>query len=245
MSRYLFHILLFCSYLEGTFAIVDEQKFSSKDIDKIVIESQSGETVITGDSQEDFTIKADKVVFDSEKCKLEIKKLDDELVIRSKQIDNWTTCKVNFDIITPKKIDIEIKSGSGITKIDGTKGEIIFKMGSGSIKVGEKAEIKELDGKCGSGNIEVAGKISGDVSIKQGSGDSVLVYRELPKKGDVKISVGSGNATIFLPTKSKVLTNFNSGTGRIYNEIGDTKNAKFHINMKSGSGNLKLKKLEP
>ena len=96
---------------------------------------------------------------------------------------------------------------------------------------------------AGSGSIDVSG-LTGDADLKTGSGDLNVTYKSTPQKGELDIKTGSGDATVFFPSAMKVLTDFKSGSGRIYNELGDFSKASFKVSMKAGSGNLKIKKLQ-
>ena len=134
---------------------------------------------------------------------------------------------------------MELKNGSGDVDVEGTNGPIEFKLGSGDVRV--SGQVTELDGSNGSGNINVSG-LAGSVNLKMGSGDIKLEYPTPPDRGSVKIKNGSGDTTIIFPEGSVILTDLTTGSGRIFNEIGDTAGAPFKVSVKSGSGKLSVRK---
>ncbi len=167
----------------------------------------------------------------------------DNLVVEVKE-EGWfngDNCKVNFEIKVPKIIALNLKSGFGKFEINGTKGKINFKLGSGDVVV--DAEVVELRGKSGSGSVKVTGLV-GDTYLKTGSGDITLSYKAVIQKGQLNIATGLGDATVSFPASMKIMTNFKSGSGQIYNELGASSDAAFKVSMKAGSGDLKIKKLK-
>jgi DUF4097 and DUF4098 domain-containing protein YvlB len=142
--------------------------------------------------------------------------------------------------------------------VNGTKGKVNFSLGSGDFNI--DAQIDKLEGKSGSGSIKASGVIgytdikmgSGtldlqglttNAGLKTGSGDLNVQYESVPENGELNIKTGSGNATVVLPSGTKVLTNLLSGSGRVFNELGDSSDASFKVFMKAGSGDLNVKRV--
>ncbi|MBX7232717.1 MAG: DUF4097 domain-containing protein [Bdellovibrionales bacterium] len=233
-----------CLFLFSGFAYasVENKEFSADGLKSLVVENTSGEVRVSVSSDGKVYVAADKIEFEKN-CTLTVDKSGKELIAKVEQKGwfNSDSCKVNFEIKVPKTVALDLKSGSGDLFVTGTKGKVDVKVGSGDIKV--DADVDQLDGKSGSGSIEVTGLL-GNAAVKTGSGTVTLSYKSAPSKGELDIKTGSGNATVFFPSTTKVMTDFKAGSGKVYNELGDTSDASFRISMKAGSGNLKIKKLQ-
>lgn len=75
-----------------------------------------------------------------------------------------------------------------------------------------------------------------------GSGTAKITYLTVPEIGKFDLKSGSGLVELTMPANAKIQTNFVSFGGKMTNEIGDTKDAKFKVSVKSGAGNLHIKK---
>ena len=127
-----------------------------------------------------------------------------------------------------------------ILNVSGTDGQIEFNLGSGDALV--KAKGRRIKGRSGSGSINLEGILK-DVELKTGSGDLTVSYKSTLQKGQLDLKSGSGDLTAYFPPNMKVLSNLKSGSGSIFNELGDFSKASFTVSMKTGSGDLKIKKL--
>lgn len=242
------------------FALVENKEFSASGLENLNLKNMSGDVIVTVSEDGKAYVSANKVNFEKN-CTLKMNRSGENLIVEVKN-EGWfnnDNCMVNFDIKVPKAIALNLKNGFGDLNVNGTKGKIDFKLGSGNAVV--NAEAEKLDGKSGSGSINISGIIGdskiktgsgsiditgliGDADLKTGSGDLKITYKLAPLKGALDIKTGSGDATVFFPTSMKVLTNYMSGSGRIYNELGDSSDASFRVFMKAGSGDLKIKKLQ-
>jgi len=235
-------LTVLCIFTSMASASVENKKFNAKGLESLKLKITSGDVKVTVSEDGKAYVSANKVKFEKG-CTLKINRSGKDLVVdvEKKGWFNYDNCKVHFAIKVPKATALNLKSGAGDLEVNGTKGSIDFSLGSGDVKV--NAEVNELDGKSGSGSIQIAG-LTGDADLKTGSGDMSLSYKSAPKKGELDIKAGSGDVTIFFPSAVKVLTSFKSGSGRLYNEFGDSADASFKISMKAGSGDLKIKKLQ-
>ena len=234
------------------------KKFDAKTVDSLELKNTSGKVTISGTDGKEAIVNADKIKMDPD-CKLTIEQRN-SLIYLSVENESWLKrgqCWVNFDIKIPKITSIDLKSGSGDTEINDTNGKVRFLTGSGHIRI--KSQISSLEGRIGSGSIKVSGTVgnfeirsgSGSIDlegctdegdIQNGSGKISLKYSKIKSGGELKIRSGSGDSTIYLPSDSKIATDFMVGSGRIANEFGDSENPVFKIAFKAGSGDLKIKK---
>lgn len=221
-------------------AATETKEFGLNDISKIEFKNTSGNLNITAVSKGKAIVTAEKKEF-GDSCKLNIDKKGKTLVVEVQKESGFfkSDCRVNFTITVPKTAALALDSGEGKVSVTGTSGDLSFNVGSGSVDV--NAEVKELEGKIGSGNIIINGATSGG-NLKAGSGNIEVIYKSAPSKGELDIKSGSGNAEVTLPKKSKILTSFVAGSGRLTNELGDTPDSSFKVSMKAGSGNLHIKK---
>lgn len=217
------------------------REFDAAGLNSLSVINTSGDITVSVSTSGKALVNAEKVRF-PDGCSLFMERSGGELSVEtSEPLWPGTSCRVHLDIKVPQAVSLDMKNGSGDVEVEGITGPIKFKVGSGDVKA--MGKVTELDGSAGSGNIRVSGLV-GNVNLKIGSGDIKLEYSPPPARGSVNIKSGSGDTTIILPEDFVILTNLSTGSGRIYNEIGDTAGAPFKINVKSGSGKLSIKKVK-
>lgn len=218
-----------------------KKEFTGIGLKELVVENGVGHISIAAAKDGVATVIAKKIDFPGN-CKLSIERTGDKLSVGVKDTGwfNKSVCNVDFTITVPREIALDVKTGSGNIIIDGTHGALKFKLGSGDISA--NANVLSFDGKTGSGSINITGVV-GNGSLKAGSGNITLTYKDQLKSGKLDVKIGSGDATLYMPTKMKISTNFKAESGSVYNELGDTGDASFNISMRAGSGNLNIKKL--
>ncbi len=215
--------------------------FISKGINTLVYKNSAGNAKIVGTDNENLRISAKKNKF-HEKCSLTIEKKDHELFIAVDEegLLNKGGCNVDFDIQVPKKVSLNLKSGSGNIEINKVQAKLDSKLGSGNLNA-TLDSCNGLNVMLGSGNIAIQG-LNGDASVKTGSGNIELKWTSLPEKGSVDIKTGSGNVDLKMPKDSKISTSFKSGSGKLHNYIGDSPDAPFKVSVFTGSGDVELNK---
>ena len=104
--------------------------------------------------------------------------------------------------------------------------------------------IPRLSGRTGSGDIEVAGYLK-KIDLRSGSGEVKATLEKFEKKETVffDVKTGSGDITLKLPKNSQVVTSFLSGSGNLENQFEQGQHADFKLNVKTGSGDLKILKI--
>lgn len=241
-------------------------EFKSQDILSLELINNVGNVNIKG-IESSPTAKAvvtiEKKSFDSRHCVLTVKQEGSKLISQVKNNSNElmsNLCVVNMNLELPKKIAVDIKSGSGNVDIKGTEGLVAFQLGSGDISI--DGIVQELKGSAGSGNIEVSGvsgatdikagsgdvdlkfsgKINTAVTVKTGTGDIELNFNEAPLKSAVQVSTGTGDATVYLPKDAKVHSQMKTGLGSSLNELGNTQKSDLNLSLNSGVGDLKILK---
>ncbi len=215
----------------------DVKEFDGKDLTEILVDDPAGKVVISGIDGDKAKVVVTKVKF-TDKCKVVTEKVGPKLTLKIEKTGIFfgEDCMVNFDVAVPKSIDVEVVIGSGKLIAEGTQGSLKFKMGSGSVVA--NGTFKNVEGKSGSGSVKIKG-LTGGGDIKTGSGAIDLTFAT-PPKGEIELATGSGDTTLLFPKGSKVKTTFKSGSGKATNTLGDNPNGDFHVNLKVGSGNLKI-----
>ncbi len=220
--------------------------FDSHSIKLLRYKNGAGNAKIVGTNEEKLKIVAEKKQF-GKNCELIIEQRENELFIEAKNISTTSIflkgnhCEVDFDITVPKIVSLDLSAGSGNIDLKKVVAKIDAKLGSGNFK-GDLDESNNFTLKIGSGNATVKG-LTGDAHIKTGSGDMNLMWSKIPVKGYVDIKSGSGDIKITGPKDAKITTDFKSGSGKLQNYIGDSKEAQFLISVFTGSGDLEIDKL--
>lgn len=238
MKTFLFATVLAITWSASANAQTETKEFKLSDISRIEVNNSGGEINILVSDSDKVKVTAHKDKFD-DNCQMVIEQKRRTLVVELKKKSMFkSSCSVDFTIAAPRSVDLDLDSGRGDVTVKGTSGDLKFMLGSGSVNV--DAEVKELDGKTGSGDISIKGLTAGG-NLKTGSGDLKLIYSVAPKSGELDIITGSGDAEIILPKSAKIRTKYRAGFGDLINEVGDTVDSKFKINMKAGSGDLHIK----
>jgi len=127
--------------------------------------------------------------------------------------------KMNIDIELPQTIKVTFFVGAGNLEYKNLKGFVDSNIGAGNIS-GENLE--------------------GSTKTKLGAGNINLSYNENMSTTQIDIKVGTGKCQIALPPNATVNTKFKSVAGKLNSSFPNTDDAKFHINMKAGAGNLDI-----
>lgn len=222
-------------------AMTETTTFDVSKIKSLDITNMSGEVEVKATQSTKAKVKTEKIEF-SKNCILKTELKNSTLEIKVERASGFKkgNCRVDFDIAVPAKVAVNVKSGSGDIEVKGTQGKIDAKIGSGEIDI--EARVEELEANTGSGDIEVKGLI-GNANIQAGSGDVKLTYQQCPSDGTVDIRTGSGDVLLKLPSSSVVSTSLKTGSGRVTNEFGDSDKAKLKVSMRTGSGNISIKKV--
>lgn len=227
----------FAVFSVRAFAQTETQEFDAASVQSFEISNTSGDVKIRKTEGVKMRVIAHKKKFEKG-CVLEMKKAGAKVVVEVEQPFR-STCDVDFEVFVPESADLELKTGSGDIDVNGTRGNIVFRVGSGNVKV--EAIAKKIDGRSGAGALEAKGEL-GNVHLLTGSGNARLVYTKAPAGGEIDIKSGSGDAEVVLPKETKILTDSMIGAGKFYNELGDDKDAQFRISFKAGAGSMKILK---
>ena len=217
----------------------ETKTFEGTGLKALVLQNSAGRVRIDGTDEGTAVVTARKIVF-GDRCRLTMERSGSRLEVVVEKIGFASgSCRVDFDIRLPRAISLDLRSGSGDMDVRGTRGAVEFKLGSGNIEV--DADIRRLDGKTGSGDVTVSG-LTGDAEVKTGSGKVTLAYTKVPAQGRLDVTTGSGDINLYLPEGTPIRTKFKTGSGEVFNELGDSLDAGFRIDATAGSGGLTIRK---
>lgn len=230
------------SFSVGARAETVSKDFDAAMVKNVEIKNGAGDIKITASTAKITNVSAEKIEW-SDACTLTIEQRQNTIYVETKKTRMFGggSCQTKITMSVPKTVSVDVDNGSGDVQVTGTQGPIAFDLGSGSLVA--TGEISTLSGSAGSGDIKAKG-LSGTAEVKTGSGDINLQYVKLPAMGEINLKTGSGDSEITLPKNARILTDYMSGSGKMYNELGDTRNAPFKIYAKSGSGDLSIKRAD-
>ena len=166
------------------------------------------------------------------------------------------TCSVDYEIVVPPDVKVEVRTGSGDTTITGLSGATKVRTGSGDIRLGTIGG--EIEARTGSGDLRAtqldsaraelrtgSGDLSADftartsqVRAQTGSGDIWTTFSVAPSS--VEVRTGSGDAGVSVPqdgTSYDVTGQTGAGDRKIDVPTGSTKN---RISASTGSGDVHI-----
>lgn len=154
---------------------------------------------------------------------------------------------IDYEITVPKGTDLNVKTGSGNVRVEGTYGPVRARVGSGSIEAADIQAHSRLV--TGPGTIHVR-RASGTLRLEASSGD---IYVRESSLSDLQVGTGAGNIEINaiqghlraeagsgdITVKGTPLTHWQleSDSGNI--DVTVPPSAKFRLDARSDSGSIK------
>jgi archaellin len=245
MKRIVFSLFL----LSACFTIVTAQQISKSSfagVRKIELTAASGNVIIVPGTGDDVTVT---LVYTYEEGFRPVMKQQGSTLVLKEEFDRgshdghstWTlSVPDNLDIhsnsgsgnfeASKVSVSLNANTGSGNVDLNDVTGEVRLNTGSGNLEV--NAFDGTLHTNTGLGNMNVEDS-RGDIRLNAGSGSI-----ELKKvNGELQVGVGSGD----IEAQEVVLAgqgSFNSGSGDVTVELGETPG--YDISINSGSGNATL-----
>jgi len=219
--------------------VVETKDFPAEGLKVVDAHNRSGLIRVTAHGGPKAIVKVTKNEW-AKTCVLELKRVDDRLVVRVQQsgfVDS-DDCRADVEIQAPKNVNLDLREGSGLVDIKGIEGALKYRLGSGNVKA--DGRFASVDGESGSGNVTVLGLVGGGV-LNSGSGTIDLKFAKSALKGALEINSASGNAHLLFPKGAKVSSELTAASGKLVNELGQHPAADFKVAMKAASGNLTVK----
>lgn len=256
------HALILIMTASTIFAESTPVIFKTKGIKSARLSTPSGNISLSSTDDDETTLTITKTEW-SNRCSLKHSQTTSNISVsveasKSGAEEDEPLCHADILLALPKVTKITATVGRGNIGINDIKGSMILKIGEGSIGISQ-TEIPQLIADIGHGNLIVEGKITrsdihigyGDVriagmlasgDIKIGAGAIDVTYGHRPAPGVLNLKIGKGDATLSLPSQTSLNANIYSGLGHIHSEIPNQITGSFHVNMRSGLGNLFIKK---
>jgi len=215
-------IFYFIMLFNFAFAKTLTEKFQFKIIKSIHVVSKHGRIKVIGHDDVKSTVHVTKMQW-GKHCTLKVyeENLGLNIIVEQKEsifLFANSHCQVDFLINADKNVNISIMNGLGDLRLSRVHSkDVRISSGSGNIQI-EHSEIKQASMKVGSGNIQIEHSEIKRTSMKVGSGNITI---DEGKVYFMDISVGSGDIEITSPTEP----------------IAGS------LNIKSGSGEITLKKI--
>ena len=214
--------LLFQNFSESA----ETRDFDISTIKKLDISNPKGEILVsTSASAKKISVTIEKIQFDKQCHFL----LDNNLGTLSVKVEHdralfeKANCLSKLKIELPTRlIDIEVTSGSSNIKLLDIQGKVDFSTATGPVEISGET-LRNIEGKTATSNMRVS-------------------FTKCSSRADINLVSATGDAEIFLPVNCKIRVSHKSATGDLFNELGESEEFQVHINSKSASGNLKVKK---
>ena len=212
----------------------------AQNLHQLNLAMSEGNIHIEGEKTDKATVTVTKGNYDPA-CILNIETAGEALHIR---IDKPTLsatikCEAKIHVVLPQKVKLSLEAGAAVIVIKNTIGAISYEIGAGSVTV--DGEISDLLGESGAATIDVKG-LTGNAYIQGGSVTFTATFLSVPKTGRLKVELGSGNSTVYVPANSRIATQLEAGVGTLSNELATTSDA-YLISMEAGMGNLVIKSI--
>lgn len=221
------------------------KSFESKGIQSLNVVTATGNIVVKTSADQKINVSANKIKFDKE-CTLVMEQVGSEIKVEIQDQKysgflsfNSPRCEVDVNVTVPEKLALNLITGFGSLDVKGIIGPIQYLTGSGKIDL--EGDLALVEGKSGSGDTEIKGLI-GDADIATGSGSVTITLSKVPEKGHISVKTGSGETVVYAPAQSKINANLKTGSGQMVNELGSAPDAAYTVSVKTGSGDLTLKK---
>lgn len=166
-------------------------------------------------------------------------------------------CSLDFAVTMPAGLTTNVSDGSGDLAVSGLHGRVTLQAGSGQVRVsslsgdvrirddsgnvtGELVTSPELHISAGSGDIDVTGLSSQQVTVSSQSGNTTLTFARVPDR--VQVSSDSGNVSLVLPpgsTAYRVQAHTSSGTTTVHHLPTDSRSPHV-ISVTDASGNISI-----
>lgn len=96
---------------------------------------------------------------------------------------------LRFEIVGPRDMDLDVKSGGGHVSIDDVRGQVNVKTGGGHVEIGDVEGPLQVN--TGGGHVQV-GRVDGTLDVSTGGGH--IQVEDI--RGDVNASSGGGHITL-------------------------------------------------
>lgn len=233
--------IFIASFCSANAADIETRRYDSSKLKRMRIKNSVGniDVLKTEGNQFSAILRKEK----SEKCSVRENNnpYAYQLEVKEKNKSFWgsSQCKVDVVLNVPEDVSIELSTLAGDIAVAGLKKDAVVRTESGDIRI--DSAFKKLNVVSNSGDL-VLRKPSRQSRLHNVSGDIKLELQNMPQKGNMAITIVSGNVEMNLPAKAKVNSRLQIGSGSLIDEVGKTRDSKFKLSVKAGTGDIALKK---
>ncbi len=204
-------------------------------IDAIVLDIHAGDvTVVLGDVER---AQVNRVLRYAHRAPEVDAYMDGNTLMIEARCPGLGQCSSSHEIILPKSASFEGSTGSGDVSITGMTDDVMVETGSGDVMLEDITGLVSVD--TGSGDVLGRNLDALAAWAETGSGD--VDFHLISQPNDVFVSTGSGDVLTELPSGTyRVKTSTGSGDVNV-NGITTDKTAPDHIEIETGSGNIKIR----
>lgn len=149
------------------------------------------------------------------------------------------SCSTDFEITVPAGTVLDLETGVGDIRADGTSGAVVAESGSGDIAVDAPGAMS-VQVKSGVGDVTVTGGGEGArIHGETGSGDLTLALRAAP--AEVKAETGVGDVKVTVPGGLPYRVTTDSGVGDKSVKIPQDPAAPRQISATTGTGDIEVR----
>lgn len=250
-------LVVLCALLLPALGLAQGTSFPAEGLKSVRIETEAGDVRVIAGQGPDVTVETSG---DPSTCAMTTEVQGDELLLAAKKVSTWywfsRACKVGFSVELPRRLAVSAETGAGNIQVSALKGAATLKAGAGNILLQNllgdvKAQTGSGDIKgnasgglnlqSGSGSINLGG-LASDADAQTGQGDVTLSWTKAPTAGSINVQIGSGNATLAFPARSKFHLYTQSAIGQVSSAFADASDAAFEVHVKTGLGNITVAK---
>lgn len=169
-------------------------QLNADNLQQLVAETEAGDLQIIGEKgREQISVEAQIRYSNIEQLELTLEAKGDAAVLIAKnkqQVSVGYADDASVDLVVrvPERFALKLEDGSGDTRVEGLRGDVLIQDGSGDLNV---AGARQLTIEDGSGNLALT-QVTGNASVDDGSGD--INANQIG--GNLTLSDGSGDIAI-------------------------------------------------
>jgi hypothetical protein len=171
----------------------EQLELAATDVRALVVVAAAGDIAVVGDPDvEEIVVE---VTIHGDCAELRHTRDGDALTL-SHDCCGWSDCVVDWTIVAPADLAVELETGAGDLKIRGVAGDVRLETGAGDISL-TAVIAPTLVAQTGAGDVTGHDLRSADVHAETGAGDLVLELADRP--ASVWWSSGFGDVDVALP----------------------------------------------
>lgn len=172
---------------------IEELELAAADVHALVVVAGAGDIAVVGDPAVEAIAVEAKIHGDCAELR---HSRDGDAVTLSHECCGWSDCVVDWTIVVPTNLSIDLETGTGDLKVRGITGDVRLETGAGDVSLATLAA-PTLVAQTGAGDVTGHDLRCADVHVETGAGDLTLELADRP--ASVWGSSGFGDVELALP----------------------------------------------